>query len=157
MEVVLLKDDVNLGDKGAVVNVSAGHARNFLLPNGIARKADASMKKHIETIKKQRQKKLGKEMEAKKKEVEALQSKEYVIKAKAGEGKKLYGAITHAQVAEVVSEQSGLKIDKRKVHTEGPIKKVGEHEVTIKYYPELDAKIKVKIEAEAKKEEQPKE
>ncbi|MFC1517033.1 50S ribosomal protein L9 [Candidatus Margulisiibacteriota bacterium] len=154
MEVFLLKDDVNLGEKGSLVKVSDGFARNFLFPSRIAKEANASMKKHVEAINKQRQKKVAKEKEIKAAEVKAIESKVYVLKIKVGEGGKLYGAVTHAQIAEIVTKESGLVIDKRKVHTEGPIKKAGEHEVIIKHYPELDAKIKIKIEVERTEEKE---
>jgi len=148
MEVMLLKDDVNLGDKGALVDVSSGFARNFLFPNRLAIRADSAFKKHMAAVAKQRQKKLAKEKEAKQAEVKTLESKEYVISAKAGEGNKLYGAVTHAQIAEAITQQSGISIDKRKVQSEAAIKKTGSHEITIKLHPELEARIKLKVEAE---------
>ncbi|MBU0580319.1 MAG: 50S ribosomal protein L9 [Candidatus Margulisbacteria bacterium] len=151
MEVVITKENTELGEKGSILKVRAGYARNYLFPRGLAAELNTSMKKHLATITKQREKKLNKEKEAKVAEIKTLEEKQYHIKVKAGEKGKLYGAVTHAQVADVITEQSGLKVDKRKIHCE-TIKKAGEYEVQIKYYPGVDAKVKLKVEAEQEEE-----
>jgi len=145
MEVVLLKDHEHLGEKGAVVTVSDGYARNFLLPSRTAKEVDAAMKVHLSAIEKQQQKKVAREREEKKADIQKLESGVYSIKVKAAENGKLFGTVTHAQIAEVVKAVSGLPVDKRKVLVEVSIKKIGEYEVTIKYYPGLDAKVKIKL------------
>ncbi len=153
MEVVLLKASEHLGDKGAVVNVSAGYARNFLFPSRLAREVDAAMKLHLQAIAKQQQKKLDRARTEKAKEVQQIESKSYAVTSKASDNGKLFGTITTAQIAELITKESGLKVDKRKVSVDGGVKKIGEFEVIIKYHPGLEAKVKLKVtrEAEGKK------
>ena len=148
MEVVLLKNHEHLGEKGAVVTVADGYARNFMFPSQTAKEVDPAMKIHLTVIDKQRQKKVARERDEKKADVAKLESGVYAIKVKAAENGKLFGTVTHAQIAEVVKAVSGLAVDKRKVHVDVGIKKLGEYPVTIKYYPGLEAKVKIKLERE---------
>lgn len=151
MEVLLLKENEHLGDKGAVVNVSAGFARNYLFPSKLAEEVTPALKIHLVAIDKQRQKKVQRERDAKSQDIKKLESGTYVLKTKVSDHGKLFGTITHAQIAEVISKESGLAIDKRKINTEGAIKKVGEHAIVIKYFPGLEARVTIKIAAEEEK------
>jgi large subunit ribosomal protein L9 len=149
MEVVLLKDNEHLGNKGAVVQVADGFARNFLFPARIARELNPAMKKHLTAIGKQRQKKVDREREAKKQDIQKLETGVYTIQVKTAENGKLFGTVTHAQIAEVLSKGSGLPVDKRTIVVEGGIKKTGEYSILVKYFPGLEAKVKLKVEREA--------
>lgn len=145
MKVILLKDVKGLGKKGAVVNASDGHARNFLIPRGLAKEATEG---GIKVLKKQQaaeeKKKQGEIGEAK-----ALADKisklTVVLKGKAGDSGKLFGSITTKDIADGLAKQHKIKIDKRKIQLDNHIKELGATFVEVKVYPEISAKMKVEV------------
>lgn len=144
MNVILLKDVKGQGKKGEVINSSDGYARNFLIPKGLAKEAtDANM--HILNKKQEaeRKKKLA-DTEAAQKLAEELRNKEIKIQVKAGEGGRLFGAITSKDIALELKKQYNIEIDKKKIVSE-TIKNIGNYEAEIKIYPEISIKIKVII------------
>ncbi|WP_458124765.1 50S ribosomal protein L9 [Paenibacillus sp. Z3-2] len=147
MKVIFIKDMKGQGKKGQVKEVSEGYAQNFLLPRGIARPAtDGNMKtldnqKAAEERIKQEEKA---EAEALAKKLEAEVTE---LKAKSGEGGRLFGAITSKQIAEALSKK-GLKVDKRKIELDEPIRTLGVTQVTIKVHPEVKATLKVQVTEE---------
>lgn len=145
MKLILLKDVKGQGKKGEIVNVSDGYARNFLIPRGLAKEAtDANI--HILNKQKEaeRKKKLA-ETEAAQKVAEELRNKEIKISAKAGEGGRLFGAITSKDIATELKKQYNVEVDKKKIVVE-TIKNTGTYEAEIKLYPEISTKVKVVIE-----------
>ncbi|MEC0123315.1 50S ribosomal protein L9 [Paenibacillus pabuli] len=147
MKVIFIKDMKGQGKKGQVKEVSEGYAQNFLLPRGIARPAtDGNMKtldnqKAAEDRRKQEEKTEA-EVLAKKLEAEVTE-----LKAKSGEGGRLFGAITSKQIAEALSKK-GLKVDKRKIELDEPIRTLGVTQVTVKVHPEVKATLKVQVTEE---------
>jgi len=145
MKVILLKDVKSVGKAGAVINASDGYARNFLFPRGLAKEAtDGNMKEHNKkkaSQEKHKAEELG--------EAQALAEKigtfTVEIKTKGGEGGRLFGSITSKDIAEKVEKDFSIKIDKKKIVLESPIKEIGEVIVPIKIYPEVVAKLKVKV------------
>ncbi len=148
MKVVLLQDVPKLGKKGEVINASDGYARNFLIPKGLAKEATPEVLKQIEKEKEEERKR----QEAIKKESEALLSElhkhVFKIKAKAGEGGKLFGSLTNANIAEEVTKTLGKEFDKRWIVLESPIKSVGIYDVLVKLPGGVSGKIKVEVEKE---------
>ncbi|UPK43997.1 MULTISPECIES: 50S ribosomal protein L9 [Paenibacillus] len=147
MKVIFIKDMKGQGKKGQVKEVSEGYAQNFLLPRGIARPAtDGNMKtldnqKAAEDRRKQEEKA---EAEALAKKLEAEVTE---LKAKSGEGGRLFGAITTKQIAEALAAK-GLKVDKRKIELDEPIRTLGVTQVTVKVHPEVKATLKVQVTEE---------
>ncbi|MFC9710532.1 50S ribosomal protein L9 [Paenibacillus sp. JNUCC31] len=147
MKVIFIKDMKGQGKKGQVKEVSEGYAQNFLLPRGIARPAtDGNMKtldnqKAAEDRRKQEEKA---EAEALAKKLEAETTE---LKAKSGEGGRLFGAITSKQIAEALAAK-GLKVDKRKIELDEPIRTLGVTQVTVKVHPEVKATLKVQVTEE---------
>ncbi|CAM2769324.1 50S ribosomal protein L9 [Paenibacillus sp. UMB7766-LJ446] len=147
MKVIFIKDMKGQGKKGQVKEVSEGYAQNFLLPRGIARPAtDGNMKtldnqKAAEDRRKQEEKA---EAEALAKKLEAEVTE---LKAKSGEGGRLFGAITSKQIAEALAAK-GLKVDKRKIELDEPIRTLGVTQVTVKVHPEVKATLKVQVTEE---------
>ena len=148
MKVVLLADVKGHGKKGEIVEASDGYARNFLFPKGLAKEATKGALNEVKS---------KNEAKAYHKEQEILQAKEtaakleggkVTIKSKAGDNGKLFGKITNQNVAEAVKYQLHVVVDKRKVQIPDGIKTVGSHEVEIKVYPEISAKITVCVEGE---------
>ncbi|MGG7179215.1 50S ribosomal protein L9 [Clostridium paraputrificum] len=144
MKVILLQDVKKIGKKGDVINTSDGYARNFLFPRKLAQEAtDASL--HILNNQKEneRKQKLA-EIEAAQKLAGELKGKEIRITAKAGDGGKLFGAITSKDVAELIDAQYKIKVDKKKIVMD-TIKIVGGYEIEVKLYPQVSTKMKVII------------
>jgi large subunit ribosomal protein L9 len=147
MKIILKKEVANLGEAGDVVEVKAGYALNYLVPQGYATiGTPAALKQHAETIRQRAHKeaKLVADAQAAAAKIEAVEVK---IAAKVGESGKLYGAVTAAQVAEALAA-AGVEVDKKNV-TVPEIKETGEFEGKVKCYKGVFAKVKVLVEAEA--------
>ena len=146
MKVILLKDVKGQGKKGEIVNVSDGYARNYLFPRNLAQEAtaqnlnSAQVKQEAAAHKKEMEKKNAQEM------AKQLENKGVVIKAKCGSTGRLFGAITNAEIAEALNQQTGLDLDKKKVVLANPIKELGEYTVTVKLYAGVQATIGLKVE-----------
>lgn len=149
MIVILKKDVKGTGKAGDVIKVSPGYARNMLIPRGFAVEATEGNIRNLE-----KQKQIQKENEAiekaKAEDVALKLSKEnIVIKTKAGEGGRLFGSITNKDIAEAIEEQLDIKIDRRKIVLENPIKELGIVNVEAKLYPEVTGKFVVEVKEEA--------
>ncbi|MDU7302088.1 MAG: 50S ribosomal protein L9 [Peptoniphilus lacydonensis] len=149
MKVILIKDDKNLGPKGSIVNAKTGYARNFLIPRGVAIEAT---KENMETWKKNKieEEKIEKENRAKamedKKKIEDIT---LTIKAKAGEGGRLFGAITSSDIAKNLKNEYKIDVDKKKIDLAENIKEAGIKKIDIKLYTDVVATLKVNIRPES--------
>lgn len=148
MKVVLLADVKGHGKKGEVVEASDGYARNFLLPKGLAKEATKGVLNEVKG--KNEAKAYHKEQEvlAAKETAAKLEGGKVTIKSKAGDNGKLFGKVTNQNVAEAIKYQLHVVVDKRKVLIPDGIKTIGSHEVEVKVYPEISAKITVEIISE---------
>ncbi len=147
MEVILREDVKGLGKAGALVRVKPGYGRNFLLPQGLAFEATAGNKKRIETEQRSRVAKHSAEKSEAADLAAKLEAAHLKLKAKAGEGDKLFGSITTGDLAEALGK-AGFSIDKRKIELEHPIKQLGFHSVAVRLHPEVRAEFKVTVEPE---------
>lgn len=147
MKVIFLQDVKGQGKKGEVKEVSEGYARNFLLPKGLVQIATTGAAKTLEQMNAAADKKKERE----KQEAQALAAKlsemTVVIKAKAGEGGRLFGAITSKQIAEALEKQK-IVIDKRKIELDEPIRTLGVTKVPLKLYPEVKGTLSVQVSEE---------
>ncbi|ABS60746.1 MULTISPECIES: 50S ribosomal protein L9 [Fervidobacterium] len=145
MKVVLIQDVPKLGKKGEVINASDGYARNFLIPRGLAREATPEVLKQLEKEKEEEKKRL----EALKRESENLLSElhkhVFKIKAKAGDGGKLFGSLTSANISDVISKTLSKEFDKKWIVLDNPIKALGTYDVTVKLPGGVSGKIKVEV------------
>ncbi|HSV97289.1 MAG TPA: 50S ribosomal protein L9 [Spirochaetota bacterium] len=144
MKVILQKDIPNLGEAGDIKDVSDGYARNFLLPkkmvlvaNDSSQKAAVHQRKLIK-IKKDKRKKQSETL------METFASLDIRIGAKVGEEEKLFGSVTSMDIARRLKDL-GHDVDRRKIHLEEPIKKLGEYEVPVKLDEGVTAKLKVTV------------
>jgi len=145
---VILKDDVKgLGNMGEVVNTSDGYARNYLIPKNLAAEASTRNIKELEHTKKSIMEKAAKIRDASKASAEKLAAVTLVIKAKVGEEEKLFGSVTSMDIAGALAAQ-GFEIDKKKIHIDEPIKRIGEYVVHVKIHPEVSAPVKVNVVSE---------
>ena len=145
MKVILLADVKGAGKKQEIVNVSDGYARNFLFPKKLAMEATPGAAKEVE--KKQaaeRARETERRLTAEKKAA-SLRGKVITVVAKCGAQGRLYGSVTGAEIAEALKAQHGVEIDKRKIDLNEPIRTVGEKDIVVKLYPEISAKMIVRV------------
>ena len=145
MIVILLKDVKGAGKAGEVVKVSDGYARNMLIPKGFAKEATEG---NVRNLEKQKAIMAEKQAEAKAAAEELADKISLItvnIVSKGGEGGRLFGSITSKEISEALEEQHGIKIDKKKIVLDAPIKQIGDTEVTVKVYPEVQAQLKVSV------------
>ena len=145
MKVILQQDVRGQGKKGQMVEVSDGYARNFLLPKKLAVPATAE---NVNTMK-QQEKARQAQMAAEKAEAQALAEKlksiQVKLTAKAGEGGRLFGAVTSKEIAEALSAQHGLNIAKTKLVLDEPIKSCGGYQIKAKLGYEIMGTVKVMV------------
>jgi len=149
MEVILREHVDNLGQRGEIVKVADGYARNYLLPRKLALLVTEGNKKQIE---RERARFDAKEAEEKK-VAEAmaawLSTVEVVIVRRVGETEALYGSVTTADIAEALAGK-GFEIDRRKLQLADPIKKVSDVDVPVKLHRDVTATVKVRVVAEGR-------
>ena len=147
MKVILLEDVKGQGKKGDLVNVSDGHARNFLIPRKLAVEANAG---NLKTLKEQEQKKkrqLEKGIADAKKIQGELETLTVTVTAKAGSAGRLFGAVTGKEITDALKEQHKIVIEKNKLVLSDPIKTVGTYAVKVKLGNEISGVINVAVEA----------
>lgn len=148
MKVILLKDIKGTGKKGQVIDASDGHARNYLLPRGLAKPATESSVRELEHQKAAADKRKDKEADASKDLAARLENIGVKFYVKVGEGGKLFGSITTKDISEALEKEHGIKVDKKKMELI-PIKTLGTTHAEIKLQHGVVAKLKVEV-AEAK-------
>jgi large subunit ribosomal protein L9 len=148
MKVILKEDVKGLGEKDSMVQVSDGYARNYLIPRGIAVEANAvninimKSRKNAEKTKKDREFAQAKDLAKK------LEDITLILKAKSGESGKLFGSITGKDISDKLKSDFNLDIDKKKINLPDALKSLGSTEVEVKLYPQVSAKLTVRIEQE---------
>ncbi len=135
-EVLLLKPVDGLGAEGDQVKVRAGFARNYLLPRSIAAPLTKANRKQVEALKKRRAEREAKDLEVAQELAKKLEKTSIAFAVKTGEGGKMFGAITHNDLHERLA-QSGVDLDKKKIHLYTPVKTLGKHEVKIKLHSDV--------------------
>ncbi len=144
MKVILLDDVAKVGRRGEVREVSDGYARNFLLPKKLALTATAGNLKGLDHIKRQQEAKAGRiktDAEAVRDRIEALV---YEQRRQASEEGKLFGSVTAQDVVDFL-ERSQIRVERRRVHLNEPIKTLGESTVTVRVHPEVTAQLRVNV------------
>jgi large subunit ribosomal protein L9 len=144
MKVILLDDVSKVGRRGEVRDVSDGYARNFLLPKKLALSATAGNLKNLEHIKKQHDAKADRVTagaEALRDRIEALVCEE---RRQASEEGKLFGSVTSQDVVDFLEKQA-IKIERRRIQLEEPIKALGETQVAIRLHPQVVAQLRVNV------------
>ncbi|MEM7413623.1 MAG: 50S ribosomal protein L9 [Myxococcota bacterium] len=144
VQLILVESIHNLGEAGDLVKVKPGFARNYLLPQGKAILATAGRVQELEHNKRIAEEKAARELTSLKAVKKQLEGLDLQIGARAGDGGKLFGSVTAANIAEKV-EEAGIPIDRRRIDLRDPIKEVGEHKVTVKLLRELSAELTVKV------------
>lgn len=147
MKVILLQDVKALGKKGDMVEVSDGYARNFILPKKVGVEANEVNKNDLK-LQKANQEKVAKEQYdaavALGKELEELTVN---VTVKAGEGGRVFGAVTAKEISQALSKQHGKEVDKKKIQLSDSIKNIGSFEVPVKLHTKVTATLRVKVDA----------
>jgi large subunit ribosomal protein L9 len=148
MKVILQKPVEKLGDPGDVVEVAAGYARNFLVPRGLAVRAEKGALKHAENLKRAHVSRRSKEKIEFEATAATLIASKVSITARAGEEGKLFGSVTAADIAEAIAAQTGVEVDRKDVHLGEPIRSLGTHDVRIHLFPEVEPVLTLEVAAE---------
>jgi large subunit ribosomal protein L9 len=152
MKVILLEDVQGVGDAGSVEDVADGYARNFLIPRKLAIAATAGSMKSLEHHRNAIRRNQARESSNAKAVAERIAGITLKLKAKAGEAGKLYGSVTNAEVAESLASEHEVAVDRRAITFPYPIKTLGPHEAQIKLHKEVEATLRIEVEAEAEEE-----
>jgi large subunit ribosomal protein L9 len=145
MKLILTQDVPNLGAPGDVVEVANGYGRNYLVPQGMAIVATKGAEKQIATIRRAREVREVRDLGHAKEIQGQLADLDVKLPARSGEGGRLFGSVTAADVVEAVSAAGGPKLDRRLVTLPAPIKSLGSHTVTVKVHPEVSASVSVDV------------
>ena len=148
MKVILTQDVKGQGKKGEIINASDGYARNFLLPKKLAIPADDANMKAWQRNKDKEDAKAAADLAKAQALAKQLKDREFVIKAKTGEGERLFGSITNKDVAEAMEAAFDVKIDKRNVEMDDHIKVLGDYKVKVKLHSKVKTEIVVRVEAQ---------
>ncbi|MCD6081120.1 MAG: 50S ribosomal protein L9 [Candidatus Omnitrophica bacterium] len=142
MKIILTQDFSKLGRRGDIVMVKDGYARNYLIPQGIAREATPQAIKEVELRKKIEQEKQRKHIEKLRKLGEELSRLSITVSVRTGEEEKLYGAVTNIDIAKALRNE-GYEVDKAAILLEEPIKELGVYQIPVRLHPDIIAKVKV--------------
>ena len=144
IQVVLTENDPKLGKRGEVVKVSSGYAQNYLFPHHKAQPATASALKAFEQEKARQAKDDAERLVRAKALAEKLSGTPLEMPVTAGEGDKLFGAVTAQHIVEALTAR-GIPCDRKMIHLEEPIKKLGRYEIEFRLHPDITAKLSVQI------------
>jgi len=148
MQIILQEDIEKLGNRGDVVTVKPGYARNFLLPHKLAIEATAGNMKALERIRGSLAKKTATELDAAKKQAELLTGVSLKFTRKTGENDQMFGSVTTSDIADGLKAH-GFEVDKRQIQLKDPVKALGEYPVTVKVFRDITAEIKIHVDKEA--------
>jgi large subunit ribosomal protein L9 len=148
MKLILTQEVSGLGGPGDVVEVKDGYGRNYLVPRGAAMRWTRGGEKQISSIRRGREVREIRDLgsaDSVKKELERLNVK---LTVRAGQGGRLFGSVTVADVVAAVARAGGPQVDKRRVEVGQPIKTVGAHQVVVRLHPEVTATVSLEVIAE---------
>ncbi len=148
MEVILRQEVEKLGHPGDTVKVAPGYARNFLLPRGLAMPATDANRKIVQQVKESHLRKEAKLASDAQELAKMMSSVSVTIHQRAGEEDVLFGSVTAQDIANALEKQ-GYHIERKKVHLDEPIKKLGDHKVTLRLHREVSMELPVHVVAEA--------
>jgi large subunit ribosomal protein L9 len=145
---IVLRDDVeNLGQKGDLVDVADGYARNYLVPRGLALKATTGNQKQADAMRRNREARETREREAAQALAAQFEGRTITIKARAGGEGRLFGSVTSVDIADAVQRQTGAEIDRRKIDLDEPLKEIGGTDVQVRLHADVLATLHVEVEA----------
>ena len=147
MRVVLREDVDNLGRKGDLLDVADGYARNFLVPRGLAIKATRGVVQQAEAMRRNREVREVRDRSHATELAQRLSTTRIEVKARAGEGGKLFGSVTSGDIAEAVLAQTEVELDRRKISLAEPLKELGTVEVPVQLHTDVEATLTIEVVA----------
>jgi large subunit ribosomal protein L9 len=148
MKLILTQDVTGLGAPGDVVEVKDGYGRNYLVPRGYAIPWTKGGEKQVATIKRARDVREVRDLGHAKEIQQQLSGLNVRLGARSGEGGRLFGSVTAADVVDAVKAAGGPQLDRRRVELPGHIKVAGRHDVIVKIHPEVTATVTVDVVSE---------
>jgi large subunit ribosomal protein L9 len=145
MRIVLRADVDAVGKKGDILEVADGFARNFLIPKGKAIKATTGVVSQASTMRRSRDLKDAKDRESAETVARTLVPAIIRIPAKAGVEGKLFGSVTAGEVVSAVATQTGVELDRRKLHLDEPIKTLGTHQIGVKLHADVEFPVTIEV------------
>jgi large subunit ribosomal protein L9 len=143
MQVILKQDVEKIGQRGEVVDVSRGYVRNFLVPRDLAEVATPGRLEEVRREMAEAEERSRRMAERAGEIAETLNKSVITIEARTGEDERLFGSVTAANVVSAVEKARGIRIDRRRVRLEEPIKSLGTHQVPIQVHGDVEASVKV--------------
>ena len=153
MKVILTNKVKSLGNIGEIVNVSQGYARNFLIPNKMAKLADEGNSKQMADYQKMLAKKVAEEKAAAEEVAGKLKNVAISLVKKVGGNGTLFGTVTNTELSKEL-EKLGIHVERRLINVDTPIKTLGEYEISAKLFKGVEATFKVKVEIDPKQAEE---
>ena len=144
VSVVLTQDDPKLGKRGEVVKVSSGYAQNFLFPHRKAQPATAANLKFFDAEKARTSKEDAERLLSARELAGRLKDLRLNMEVSSGEGEKLFGSVTSQDIAEALAHR-GISLDRKKIHLDEPLKRLGSYEVPVKLHPQINVSLKVEL------------
>lgn len=144
MNVILREDIAGVGRRGDIVTVADGHARNYLLPRGMAFLATDGAVAQANAMRRRRDLREAADRESARNVAEALTAKTFTIKAKAGNEGRLFGSVTTSDIAGALAAQAGVTLDRKKVVAQ-PIRTTGNHTALVRLHADVECTIKINV------------
>jgi large subunit ribosomal protein L9 len=146
-DVILTSNIIGLGAESDQVTVAAGYARNYLIPEGLAIPLTAANKRRLESLRQRRAEREAHELNSMTELAKSLEKLVLTMKVKTGDDGKMFGSITTGAIADELKHQFDIRLDKRKIQLEEPIKMVGEHEVEMNLHQDVKGTLKLRVES----------
>ena len=145
MKIILLQDEKKLGKKGEIIEASEGYARNYIIPKKIGVEATPKNMNDLKLQKANEAKLAQEQLEAAQELAKVLETKQVVVKMKAGEGGKAFGSVSSKEIVAEFKAQHSIELDKKKIVLADSLKTFGNYEVAIKLHPQVTGKFTVKV------------
>ena len=145
MKIILTQEVAGVGSAGDVAEVKDGYARNYLIPRGYAMRWTKGAASQIDSLRKAQEVRAIRDLDTAADVRDRLAATTVVVTARAGEGGRLFGAITPADVAAAVQDATGVEVDRRRVEVSSPIKTVGVHTVRVRLHSDVVADVTLDV------------
>jgi large subunit ribosomal protein L9 len=145
MKVILTQEIDKLGGAHEVVDVAEGYARNFLVPRSLAIPATKSAMANLDNMKKVGERRESRLRAAAEEQAKQFDGKTLIIEAKTGDGGRLFGSVTPADIASALKEQAGIEIDRKQIHLEESIRSAGEYSLPIVLHRDIQPEVKLQV------------
>ncbi len=143
MQVILKQDVEKIGQRGDIVDVSRGYVRNFLVPRNLAEVATPGRLEEVRREMAEAEERARRMSERAGEIAETLNKSVITIEARTGEDERLFGSVTAANIVSAIEKARGVRIDRRRVRLEEPIKSLGTHQVPVQVHGDVEASVKV--------------